>query len=467
MAQRALCSAGRVGPAPRLCTAFVLPIASFAQVPGGLRGEEFSARLYLLCSMRARGITCAVHLLCCAPCMHACRACRAPPAVAAAALPGHVHARTHTHRRQLLFGALKCPLHAHSSARPPAALQVHVARCGGAQSSRIPILHGSWIPPLSGPHLGAHAGAKRGAAQHGAAQRGTGAMCAGSAAQHVTAWRSAAVLLRREGHAWQQRSASGWACLPATCIRARGAPFSPPSPVTYLTRSTSRPPLPSLPTSIPPHLTHPTQSSYPPQVEAAGLSGQLLSGDYTLAAQQLSATLFEGASVGDQPAGTLLELPFARMPGVQFRWGVGFGGWARGEGLGGRGQGWTQTRCTAHKSGSHAHSPAGGNQCCSWFSVAVYFWPLPCSSRAQTGLDTSRNRVGRLATHPWLMPAGSPKLWRRLPHRLKLGWKLPKGRAPEQHHLFPHVPLGAGQLQPPVSVGGPPPRLCTPATPRR
>jgi hypothetical protein len=90
----------------------------------------------------------------------------------------------------------------------------------------------------------------------------------------------------------------------------------------------------------------------PPQVEAGLVSGQLLSGDYSLSAQQLTATLFEGAGV-DQPAGTLLVLPFARMPAARLR--------------------------------------------------------------------------------------------------LKLDWKLPNGRQPDQHHLFPHVPP-QGRRQEPVVV---------------
>lgn len=90
-----------------------------------------------------------------------------------------------------------------------------------------------------------------------------------------------------------------------------------------------------------------------PQVEAGTVNVQLLSGDYRFAVSHLSATLFEGASV-DQPAGTLLVLPFARLP-------------------------------TAH-------------------------------------------------------------------FRLKTDWKLPNGRSPEQHHLFPHVPLGGGQRQTPIVV---------------
>ncbi|GAB4818387.1 hypothetical protein N2152v2_005433 [Parachlorella kessleri] len=87
-------------------------------------------------------------------------------------------------------------------------------------------------------------------------------------------------------------------------------------------------------------------------VEANEVSGQLLSGDYSLAVRDLQATLFEAAGV-DQPAGTLLVLPFASMPAAEFR--------------------------------------------------------------------------------------------------LKLDWRLPKGRQPDQHHLFLAVPL-EGQLQAPVML---------------
>lgn len=246
---------------------------------------------------------------------------------------------------------------------------------------------------------------------------------------------------------------SGGGSRPDRAAAVRGLTAPSPSPL--------HPTHPIL-TPLPPHPPTPTPSGGGGRPERAAAVRGLHAGG---AAAQRDAVRGRqrGGPARRHAAGAALCAHAGRAVQV----GGGFWWVGEGEGAGGRGQGWTQTRCTARKSGSHAHSPAG--QCCSWFSVAVYFWPLPCSSRAQTGLDTSQNRVGRLATHPWRMSASSPKFWRRLPslpHRLKLDWKLPKGRAPEQHHLFPHVPLGAGQLQPPVSVGGPPPRLCTPARPR-
>ena len=116
-----------------------------------------------------------------------------------------------------------------------------------------------------------------------------------------------------------------------------------------------------------------------PQVEAPSVSGRLVTGDYTLSAQGLTATLFEGAGV-EQAAGTLLVLPFVRFPAAEFRF--------------------------------------------------------------------------------------------------KLDWKLPAGRSPDDHQIFPHAPLPEGRQGPvvvsrrgrcclrgvaPLFEGAGPARLCGPA----